>query len=208
MAFLVDVPLTPTKLSPTNFNLGDDSPVKTAEITTAINNKPSTVNNDETMAIEDIHDLDRLNLFEPTPDLRTKDEIIQALQVENELLKAEVKILTKENKLLLDQKEQGIKEIHNLKVKHGKKMDAMNQRLAKANQMESQLTKIHNLIGDALGIQSVGDASGLTNGSEDKDKGTDKGTKRNAEDEEEVEDMKVLFKRPRLYGLGHGLLPA
>jgi hypothetical protein len=200
MALLVDVPLTPTKLSPTNFNLGDDSPVETAEIITAINNEPSTANNDETMRIEAIHELHRLNISEPTPDLQTKDEIIQALQVENELLKAEVKILTKDNKRLLDQKEQGIKAIHNLKVKHGKKMDLMNQRLSKANKRESQLTRIQSLIGDAPRLKSVGDASGLTNGSEDRDNSTDKGTKRNAEDEE-VEDMKVLFKSPRLYGL-------
>jgi hypothetical protein len=80
-----------------------------------------------------------------------------------------------------------MKATNNFKFKHVRNMDAMNQLPSKANKMES-------LIGDALGLESGSDTSGLSNDLEDKDKGT----KRNAEDEE-VEDMKIVIKRPRLW---------
>ncbi|KAE9379572.1 hypothetical protein N431DRAFT_451417 [Stipitochalara longipes BDJ] len=206
MPSLFDLPVTPITLSPTRLNLGESPDVSASESNIKILSSTNSI--DEKKAIDPTKQLHRLNLSEVIPDPRTKDEIIQALQTENQLLKEEVKDLTRKNKCLENLQEQSHKAVQILKIKHGRKMDVMNQCVSKANRLESQLTKIHKLVGDALGLEPVkenhgGNMSELIHGlegevRENEEKG--RGTKREAVggDDEDMENMDAINVRDSL----------
>ena len=148
-----ECPTTPTALSPTKFTLGQSAPGLSAK--SDLNVSSSADNMDENMAIDPTDQLHRLKLSEPVPDSRTKDEIIETLQAEVNVLKAEVKSLSGEVKDLKHLNQRSTQARQALEEKHSKKMGAMNKRWGKAQRVETQLAKLHKLIGDTLELETV-----------------------------------------------------
>jgi hypothetical protein len=185
-----DAPVTPTKLSPTNLNLGAMHPNQTQEIHMA--RVSIAAHGDQSMAFDPIDQLNRLNLSELAPNIRTKDEIIRTLQSENQQLKMENKQLGADVRHWKNISEQR----KNALLKRGEQIDVMNHRLFKLSKVEDQLKKLQNVVGEALGpveenrgediVENSGEWGGAKGSQGKRSKG--KGAKRELEDvDEEME---------------------
>jgi hypothetical protein len=106
------------------------------------------------MALDPIDQLNRLNLSELVPNIRTKDEIIRALQSENKQVKTENKQLGADVRRLKNISEQRKDAL----LKCGEEMDAMNNRLFKLLKVETQLRKLQKVVSEAL--EPVGENRG------------------------------------------------
>jgi seryl-tRNA synthetase len=101
---------------------------------------------DQSIGLDPIDQLNRLNLSEPVPSIRAKNEIIRALQSENQQLRTENKRLGADVGRWKNISEQR----KNALLKSGEEMDAMNNRLFKLSKVETQLKKLQNVVGEAL----------------------------------------------------------
>ncbi|PMD58449.1 uncharacterized protein K444DRAFT_631045 [Hyaloscypha bicolor E] len=182
-----DALVTPTALSPTDVNVGAMHPNPIQETHTA--RVSILAHGDQSMALDPIDQLNRLNLFELIPNIRTKDEIIRALQSENKQVKAENKQLGADVRRLKNISEQRKDAL----LKCGEEMDAMNNRLFKLLKVETQLKKLQKVVGEAL--EPVGENRGediVENSGEGGEakgpqgkRGKGKGAKREVENEDE-----------------------
>lgn len=197
-----DAPVTPTKLSPTNLNLGAMHPYQAQK--THMARESTAARGDQSIGLDPIDQLNRLNLSEPVPSIRAKKEIIRALQSENQQLRTENKRLGADVGRWKNISEQR----KNALLKSGEEMDAMNNRLFKLSKVETQMKKLQKVVGEALGpveksrvedsVENSGEGGGAK-GSQG-ERGEGKGAKREVEDEDKEMEGFRPSKRARVDG--------
>jgi hypothetical protein len=155
------------------------------------------------IGLDPIDQLNRLNLSEPVPSIRAKNEIIRALQSENQQLKTENKRLGADVGRWKNISEQR----KNALLKSGEEMDAMNNRLFKLSKVETQMKKLQNVVGEALEpvenrgediVENSGEGGGAKGSQGERGKG--KGAKREVGDEDKEMEGFRPSKRARVDG--------